>query len=464
MESIVRSRRSADKPHPSPLLDAILGHQTQADTELAAAGAGDTQLTPERGAEQKDAEVTETSPKFKTPKKKVDDFVFKTPIKTVDGSLTTPIKALGNLLTPVKGITAIEAKDPEPLPSLTTPQKSLLLSPKTPVSRHIPASPVLFSPSAARVAVPLTPRSARRTRHQSSLHTPINTPTSHVEEELSYNSPTTPDSKHSPAPSYYTPSPSPRSDYSVPSPSYTPGLKFLQEEGDRLSQSDDSCSSTPSPAKSRITGAQKRKTFRNLFKKATTEAAGKELGSLLEQKILKYPFGSGEDKAPGVGDKSPGLEPFMSPAGGGSYDYTSSPQIMMRPSPTGPGQGAAEGEAGPDASSMSRHSSFVSPNRTCYLSPTGVALTSSVLGFHQSPVQTTDSEADNQDQDLQLVLESSDEDTDAARPGAEARTPAAEAVMSQTAAAETVALEAATDSAVADTEESVEAIKVSVPR
>ena len=309
-----------------------------------------------------------------------------------------------------------------------------------------------------------------RTRHQSSLHTPVNTPTSAVEEELSCNSPTTPDSKRSPAPSYYTPSPSPRSDYSVPSPgpSYTPGLKFLQEEGDRLSQSDDSCSSTPSPAKSRITGAQKRKTFRNLFKKATTEAAGKELGSLLEQKILKYPFGSGEEKAPGVGDnKSPGLEPFMSPAGGGSYDYTSSPQIMMRPSPTGPGQGAAEGEgAGPDASSMSRHSSFVSPNRTCYLSPTGVALTSSVLGFHQSPVQTTDSEADNQDQaDLQLVLESSDEDTDA-RPGAgadtEARTPAAEAVMSQTAAAETVALEAATDSAVADTEESVEAIKVSV--
>ena len=61
------------------------------------------------------------------------------------------------------------------------------------------------------------------------------------------------------------------------------------------------------------------------------------------------------------------------------------------------------------------------------------------------------------------MLESSDEDTDA-RPGAdtEARTPAAEAVMSQTAAAETVALEAATDSAVADTEESVEAIKVSV--
>ena len=165
MESIVRSRRSADKPHPSPLLDAILGHQTQVDTaatELAAAAAGETQLTPERGAEQK--EVTETSPKFKTPKKKVDDFVFKTPIKTVDGSLTTPIKALGNLLTPVKGITAIEAKDPEPLPSLTTPQKSLLLSPATPVSRHIPASPVLFSPSAARVAVPLTPSSARTTR------------------------------------------------------------------------------------------------------------------------------------------------------------------------------------------------------------------------------------------------------------------------------------------------------------
>merc|ERR1719323_1267489 len=106
-----------------------------------------------------------------------------------------------------------------------------------------------------------------------------------------------------------------------------------------------------------------------------------------------------------MGYKSPAVEPFMSPAGGGgSYDYTSSPQIAMN----GPSPGH-QPEPGPGQdTTLSRHSSFVSPNRTCYLSPTGVALTSSVLGFHQSPVNTTDSE--NNDEDLNLVLSDDDED------------------------------------------------------
>ena len=52
----------------------------------------------------------------------------------------------------------------------------------------------------------------------------------------------------------------------------------------------------------------------------------------------------------------------------------------------------------------------MSPNRTCYLSPTGVALTSSVLGFHQSPVHTTDSENNddeiegNRDDDIYIMM------------------------------------------------------------
>ena len=98
----------------------------------------------------------------------------------------------------------------------------------------------------------------------------------------------------SPAPSYYTPSPSPSSRASLPSPRHTPGLKFLQEEGERLSsQSDtDSChSSSPSPrtrtAAAATSKEPSRKTFRNLFKKTATAAAGAELGSLLEQKISR---------------------------------------------------------------------------------------------------------------------------------------------------------------------------------
>ena len=446
LENMVKSRKSVERLEKPTNLETEKNEDNLEEIakEIDAVIPDYINVTPDRGELLKGSVKTkEISPtaNLKTPKKK-DDFVFKTPIKTVGGALTTPIKGI----TPVKGITPLESKTE---PSLTTPQKSLLLSPKTPVSRHIPASPVIFSPVSYTRVVPLTPGSGgRRTRHQSSLHTPTNGQEDMV---TGYNSPVTPDSKHSPAPSYYTPSP--RSDYSVPSHSHTPGLKFLQEEGDRLSQSDDSCSSTPSPAKARLAGAQKRKTFRNLFKKTTSEAAGKELGSLLEQKILKYPFESGDtkitDKHPllaNMGYKSPAVEPFMSPAGGGgSYDYTSSPQIAMN----GPSPGH-QPEPGPGQdTTLSRHSSFVSPNRTCYLSPTGVALTSTVLGFHQSPVNTTDSE--NNDDDLNLELDSTDDEEENEN---------RKITLSQTSTAATVALESATDAAVADTEESVEAIKV----
>jgi len=120
-------------------------------------------------------------------------------------------------------------------------------------------------------------------------------------------------------------------------------------------------------------------------------------------------------------------EPFMSPVMGGC-DYTSSPQISLKPSP------------GPE---LSRHGSFVSPNRTCYLSPTGVALTSSILGFHQSPHNTTGSETV---EDMVLQLDS-DEDNGIK--------------ISQTEAAHNVSVEAAGDSAVADTEDVNIIMKVS---
>ena len=87
----------------------------------------------------------------------------------------------------------------------------------------------------------------------------------------------------------------------------------------------------------------------------------------------------------------------------------------------------------------------MSPNRTCYLSPTGVALTSTVLGFHQSPVNTTDSE--NNDEDLNLVLSDDDEDDHKNK-------------IVQSVTAETVTLEAAADTAMTGSEESIEAIKV----
>ena len=277
--------------------------------------------------------------------------------------------------------------------------------------RKLSERSLVLSPPSSHLSVPLTPSrsSDNRLRHKSSIETPVCTP-----QHSELDTPTTPRNKNSPAPSYYTPSSSPRSQYSVPSPSYTPGLRFLQEEGDRLSQSDDSCSS-PSPLKAGVAiGAQKRKSFRNLFKKATTESAGKELGSLLEQKISSYPF---------TGQNSPGcssvVEPFMSPAGVGGCDYTSSPQISLKPSPS-------------QEQNISRHSSFVSPNRTCYLSPTGVALTSSVLGFHQSPHNTTGSE----ETDMILQLDSDEDNA---------------VQISQSQAAKQVAVEAAGDSAVADT-------------
>ena len=362
VESIVRSRKSASPPAPH------VEEKTE-ETECK------SQVTPEKAPERN----TETSPSF--PSSKSPDFVFKTPIKTVAGLLTTPSKAAPRL----EGITSLE-------------DRALLLSPATP-TRHIPASPVagLFSPLSR------TPLSARRSRHQSSLHTPTHDLTQ--DKDAAFNSPVTPNSKQSPAP-YYTPSP--QSDYSVPSPTFTPGLKFLQEEGERLSQSDDSCSSaSPSPGKNRITGAQKRKTFRNLFKKTTTEAAGKELGSMLEQKILNYPFSQRDDNTLPPVKKTP--SPLISPVRA-SYDYTSSPQITMGLSP-GADDLATE-------NSMSRQSSFVSPNRTCYLSPTVVAMSTSVLGINQTltPVLASESEKNDdvdieaEDEDLNLELEASDEE------------------------------------------------------
>merc|ERR1719317_695137 len=332
-----------------------------------------------------------TPPTFKTPKKS-DIFQFKTPVKT----------------------------------SLTTPQKASLLSPRTPRSRHILASPLhQFSPRGSRLAVPLTPsrkspspsRTPNRSRHPSSLDTPIlNTLNPDMAApSIPTVNPVTPKAKNSPAPSYYTPSPS--SQHSFPSPLQTPGLKFLQEEGARLSCSEDSMSPTKADQNA------KRKTFRNLFKKSvagkdisTKSIAGRELGNLLEQKISSYPFNS-TSQVPLNPDMVSHLEPFMSPAGQSSYDYTSSPQIVLgRPSP----------------SEDPAHASFVSPNRTCYLSPTGVALSSTVLGFHQSPAHT---DSDNTDLELE------------------------EPSINKSKAAAKVTVEADDDRAILDTEESIEAIE-----
>ena len=330
------------------------------------------------------------------------------------GHLTTPVDTNTLPVKTPKKSDVFQFKTPVKA-SLTTPQKNALLSPRTPKSRHIPASSLQpFSPRGSRLAIPLTPSrkspscTPNRNRHASSIDTPIlNTPSSDLAApSILNNAPVTPNCKDSPAPSYYTPSPSPRSQQSVPSPIPTPGLKFLQEEGERLSQSEDS----RSPSKGDKTS--KRKTFRNLFKKSL---AGKELGSLLEHKISTYPFGSASPSQLNPDN----LEPFKSPAGQSSYDYTSSPQIMLgRPSPN----------------EEQNHASFVSPNRTCYLSPTGVALSSTVLGFHQSPAHT---DSDNTD------LENDGE----------------EPKISQSKEASKVSTEAANDTAVLDPEESIEAIE-----
>ena len=128
----------------------------------------------------------------------------------------------------------------------------------------------------------------------------------------------------------------------------------------------------------------------------------------------------------------------------------------------------------------------MSPNRTCYLSPTGVALTSSVLGFHQSPVHTTDSEnnddenndendyenndkndvnnGENNDDDFNLELMPSGDEDEAAQKSEN------KVILHQTSAAENVKIAAAGDDAVTaddslttsvvNPEESVEAIKV----
>ena len=74
------------------------------------------------------------------------------------------------------------------------------------------------------------------------------------------------------------------------------------------------------------------------------------------------------------------VEPFMSSAGVGGCDYTSSPQISLKPSPS-------------QEPNMSRHSSFVSPNRTCYLSPTGAVktkITGLTLGLYVLVLEVKD--------------------------------------------------------------------------
>merc|ERR1719270_1667745 len=267
---------------------------------------------------------------------------------------------------------AKESTEPTPAPPMT-PKKSdnfVFKTPiKTPSRRHIPPSPLqhLLSPRTSRMAVPLTPgrpstpsyapslltpaksdEEMERSRHPSSLDTPV---LSSPPKDL----PVTPTGKVKGGAAYFTPLPG-----SQPSPVATPGLRFLQEEGQRLSEcSEDS----QSPQKAREL-QNRRKSFRNLFKKSISES--EELGTILENKLTSINFKTA--------NSTPG-SPFMSPAA----DYAASPQIHLgRPSPSS----VSENHQG-----MDRHGSFVSPNRTCYLSPTAMALSSSVLGFHQSPTQ-----------------------------------------------------------------------------
>ena len=214
-----------------------------------------------------------------------------------------------------------ETKDPSedvPAPPMT-PKKSDTFLFKTPIKtprRHIPPSPLqhLLSPHTSRMAVPLTPgRPAtpsyapslttpaksgekERTRHPSSLDTPVlGSPPKDL--------PVTPTGKVKGV-AYFTPSPS-----SQPSPVATPGLRFLQEEGQRLSEgSEDS----QSPEKARELQG-KRKSFRNLFKK--TAAESEELGTILENKLTSIMSFKTATSTPGT--------PYMSPAA----NYTASPQV-----------------------------------------------------------------------------------------------------------------------------------------
>ena len=215
---------------------------------------------------------------------------------------------------------AKESTEPTPAPPMT-PKKSdnfVFKTPiKTPSRRHIPPSPLqhLLSPRTSRMAVPLTPgrpstpsyapslltpaksdEEIERSRHPSSLDTPVlNSPPKDL--------PVTPTGKVKGGAAYFTPSPG-----SQPSPVATPGLRFLQEEGQRLSEcSEDS----QSPQKAREL-QNRRKSFRNLFKKSTSES--EELGTILENKLTSINFKTA--------NSTPG-SPFMSPAA----DYAASPQV-----------------------------------------------------------------------------------------------------------------------------------------
>ena len=100
---------------------------------------------------------------------------------------------------------------------------------------------------------------------------------------------------------------------------------------------------------------------RSAEKASAPECTERKPGSCLEQEIASYLFtGQNFPECSGV------VEPLISPAGVGGCDYTSSPSQEQN---------------------ISRQSLIVSPKPA-----TGVALTSSVLGSHQSPHNTTGSE------------------------------------------------------------------------
>ena len=162
-----------------------------------------------------------------------------------------------------------------------------------PLTPGRPATPC-YEPS---LSTPAKSGEKERTRHPSSLDTPV---LASPPKDL----PVTPTGKVKGI-AYFTPSPN-----SQPStPVATPGLRFLQEEGQRLSASGSEDSQSPSKTRE-LQG--KRKSFRNLFKKSTTES--EELGTMLENKLTNMNFKT----AP----SNPGT-PFMSPAA----DYTASPQV-----------------------------------------------------------------------------------------------------------------------------------------
>jgi len=293
--------------------------------------------------------------KFKTPKK-ADNFTFKTPRKS-------PV-----LLHLDESPRRSPKRGNSPEKSSSPPR-----TPRTSRTPHIPVSPFnLLSPAQRKRAVPLTPSRSARTRHESTLDTPVLKSPGESPGIAYPLAPTTPRGNKTPSAPYYTPSPSTRDSFPSPGPrpGDTPGLQFLLEEGQKLSgQSEDSMSPAKASGKRSC-----RKSFRNMFKKSSAED---DLGTILEKQISKYSFDHKELQENNYAT-------FKSPdAGRQRSDYTSSPHILLRPSSTqaSPVQvAAADGNA-----------SFVSPNRTCYLSPTAMAMSSSFLGldYNKPPLNST---------------------------------------------------------------------------